>query len=229
MRPSSIRNVPSRVVPVNSAGALVDDVQVPQARDVEAALDRRAQRLLVLRAAAGQDEVRRVRARSRSRRGRARGRSSAPRRRRGRPSACRARRAWATPSWISGSGRLGTPSASKARGSVRGKRGASERLIDECRHPSAQAAGQRAAALCVRRPAERGRQRRRAAGRRRRPRTRRGRPPARADGRLLGHLGRRPPGDGDRVQRGRARRRSPRPSPSGRWPRRARRPSGARR
>ena len=129
IRPSSIRNVPSRVMPVSSVGPLVDRVDVPEARHVEAALDRRGE--LVPRRPRRRRSARGSSARGRraSRPARARGRSSARRRRRAPPSGVSCTTAWATPSWISGSGALGTPSASNARGSVRAKRGESLRLM----------------------------------------------------------------------------------------------------
>ena len=110
---------------------LVDGVDVPEARHVEAALDRRGELGLVGRAAA-------ERARGSSGSGPqaeppgrdARGRSSARRRRRARPSACRGRRAWATPSWISGSGAFGHALGVEARAAAcAAKRGESLRLI----------------------------------------------------------------------------------------------------
>ena len=80
--------------------------------------------------------------RARSARRARRGRPRRRRRARGARAACRRRRPrlsawpvpgpakrWATPSWISGSGCRGAPSASYERGSVAAKRGESERLI----------------------------------------------------------------------------------------------------
>ena len=180
IRPSSMRNVPSRVMPVSSVWLLVDDVDVPEARHVDAALDRRRELGLVGRAAADRARGSSGAGRRRSRPARARGRSSARRRPRARPSACRARRAWATPSWISGSGCFGTPSASNARGSVRGKRGESVEVDRRRRDALAQAPGQRAAALGVGQAvegeaAEEVEQRRRPRRARARPGTRRAR------------------------------------------------------
>ena len=93
-------------------------------------------------------------ARRASRRARARGRSSARRRRRAPPSACRGRRAWATPSWISGSGRLRHAlGVERARQRAREPRRVGE--VDRRRGDArAQAADQRAAALGVGEPVE---------------------------------------------------------------------------
>ena len=149
--------------------ALVDRAHVPEPGHVDPALDRRhrapPRRPRRRRRARGSWAP----ARRRSRPARARGRSSARRRRR-----CAAERvswttAWATPSWMSGQRRFGTPSASKARGSVPAKRGESDEVDRRRDDALAQAPDTRAAALGVGEPVEGPRaEERRAACRRRR-------------------------------------------------------------
>ena len=130
-------------------------VRVPEARHVDAALDRRAQLVLVRRAAAGQDQVGGARALGvAARRERVAG---GPRARPARRCAGRARRAWATPSWISGTGASGVPSASmRAR-----ERGGEARRVRRGSPPgrrrcSPSRPDQRAAALGVGEPVEGG-------------------------------------------------------------------------
>ena len=62
---------------------------------------------------------------------------------------------WATPSWISGSGALATPSASKLRGRVEAKRGESDRFTAGRGHAGPEPSHQRALALGVQQPVER--------------------------------------------------------------------------
>ena len=125
--PSSIRKVPSRVTAVISVSLGRTDVRVPEPRHVDAALDLGAQLSFVACAAAREHQVGRVRPARRFRPGSARGRCWPCRHR----AALRTSwaTAWATPSWISGSGAFWLPSASNERGSVRALVGESDRLI----------------------------------------------------------------------------------------------------
>ena len=109
IRPSSIRKVPSRVIPVSRSPSHVDGVDVPEAGHVDAALDRPDELLGGVGAvAAGQDEVGRRRAP-----GRPAGRVAWPVDRAPSPATAAELRSWttlvATPAVISGSSALPCP------------------------------------------------------------------------------------------------------------------------
>ena len=144
----------ARHAPVISVSFGRTDVRVPEPGHVDAALDR-------ARTARPRRPRRRPPARGwwgagprRRRRARARGRSDrAAAGQRGAAGVVHDR--CATPSWISGSGALGTPSASNERGSVRGWRGESARLIGGAATALAEPPVERAAPLGVRQAVER--------------------------------------------------------------------------